>query len=274
MKLLGWDTSSKTGALVALEWDERARTSEWGATNLVAEWSLSVQAQHSERLLWAIHQVLESARWKLAEVDVFAAGVGPGSFTGLRIGMTTARILAHSLGKPLIGVSSLAALARPAALVLAESNPGAVLIACTDACKGELFALFGPARAVAGCVAFPGDEASGDFQGIWKKGAHEGVLPPEELMRKVKRSCGADGWLAIGEGRRRYPEAWKTLPRGKELADPLAFGDQVQGRYLGMLAWEAWQGGIARRALEVQPRYLRASDAELKLRAGLLRKAP
>lgn len=271
MKLLGWDTSSKAGALVALEWDSEALEPRWSAVRLVAEWSLDVQARHSERLLWAIHQVLESARWKLAEVDVFAAGVGPGSFTGLRIGMTTARTLAHSLGKPLIGVSSLAALARPAALWLARSQPGTVLIACDDACKGELYALHGSARAVAGCVARP--EAARDFQGLWKRGVHEEVLPPGTLMEKLRRSCRASGWLAIGEGRSRYPEEWKALPARRELRDPLPFGGRIQGRYLGMLAWEAWQAGLARPALEVEPRYMRASDAELKLKAGLLRPA-
>lgn len=262
MKLLGWDTSSRSGALVALEWDAEAPTPLWSSVSLVAEWALDVQARHSERLLWAIHQVLASARWKPADVDLFAAGVGPGSFTGLRIGLTTARTLAHSLQKPLIGVSSLAALARPAALALLESRPQCVVLATTDACKGELFALFGPARAVSGCVARP--EEGGGFPGLWKKGVREKVLPPEALMLEARENCRKSGWLAIGEGRNRHPEAWKVLPARAKLATPLEFGDQVQGRYLGMLAWEAWKEGLARQALQVRPRYTRASDAELK----------
>ena len=80
--------------------------------------------------------------------------------------------------------------------------------------------------------------------------------------------------MAVGEGRSRYPEAWKRLPSKKELKASLPFSDFVQGRYLGMLAWEAIQVGLVREALDVHPRYLRASDAELKLEAGLLPAGP
>jgi tRNA threonylcarbamoyl adenosine modification protein YeaZ len=164
-KLLAWDTSAKTGALAALEWDERAPDMR-ASLRLVSEWTLNVAATHSERLLWSIHELLESARWKIQDVDHLAVGVGPGSFTGLRIGVTTARTLAQALGKPLIGVSSLAALARPAAQWLAAERRDVVVVATTDAAKGELFSLWGSARAIPDCVAM----ADGDAPGLWKRG--------------------------------------------------------------------------------------------------------
>jgi hypothetical protein len=81
-------------------------------------------------------------------------------------------------------------------------------------------------------------------------------------------------WIAVGEGRKRYSHAWEMLPRGREIVPRAPALEHVQGRFLGMLAWEAWQAGLAREALEVHPRYLRVSDAELKLKAGLLKAAP
>lgn len=269
MRFLAWDTSSKAGALVALDWEPAPGRTAAGP-RIVAEWHLNVDSTHSERLLWALHQVLESARWKLEDVDCFGVGVGPGSFTGLRIGITTARTLAHTLGKPLVGVSSLAALARPASLWLAGRKRHAVLIAATDACKGELFALHGGARSVQDCVAM----AEGDLPGLWKRGVEETVLAPEELVKRVKARLRESDWMVVGEGRKRYADAWKLMPAKFEVEPGFPYSDQIQGRYLGILVWEAYQAGLARDPLSVHPRYLRASDAELKLKAGLLPKGP
>ena len=271
MKLLVWDTSSKEGAIAALEWVDQSREG-WAGVKLVSEWSLNVDLTHSDRLLWGIHQVLESSRWKLADVDLFGVGVGPGSFTGLRIGVTTARTLGATLNKPVIGVSSLAALARPAALWLGARENRTVIVASTDACKGELYALYGAAKSVSDCAI----ASEGDRGGLWKRGVEECVLTPDELMKNVKRKLsegsGNSTWFAVGEGRHRYADAWKKIPRAKELQSPVNFSGQVQGRYVGQLAWEAYQAGLAQSALDIHPRYLRASDAELKLKAGLLGK--
>ena len=270
MKLIAWDTSSKSGAIVALEWDPAKP--DWNQVRLVAELTLNVDSTHSERLLWGVHQVLESARWKLEEVDVFGVGVGPGSFTGLRIGITTARTLAHTFKKPLVGVSSLAALVRPVALHF--SQPGfqspTVTIAVTDACKGELFALWGDSKSVLKSTVM----AEGETPGLWQTGVEEQVIKPADLIRLVGKFLLKSGestqWVTVGEGRQRYQEDWNQLPKHTEVVDPSLYSHQVQGRYLGLLAWEAYQAGLTREGLYVYPRYLRASDAELKLKAGLL----
>jgi len=260
-----------------MEWDNPMSPGRFGL-RLVSELSLNVDSTHSERLLWGIHEVLQSARWKLEDIDLFGVGVGPGSFTGLRIGVTTARTLAHSLNKPLVGVSSLAALARPVALWASEQRKKTIVIAATDACKGELFALWGSARSILDCACM----AEGDLSGLWKRGVEETVMAPPDLMKAIKKKLSEGGkkaseetsWVVVGEGRVRYPEAWKDLPRSKELQLSLPFSEQVQGRYVGLLAWEAFQAGVTRDALAVHPRYIRASDAEIKLRAGLLPPAP
>jgi tRNA threonylcarbamoyladenosine biosynthesis protein TsaB len=271
MKLLAWDTSSKTGALSAIEWD-RQSTAGWAGVRVLAEWSLNVEATHSERLLWAVEQMLKSASWKLEDVDVFAVGLGPGSFTGLRIGVTTARTLAHSLGKPLVGLSSLAALARPAASWAATQGGKTLVAAATDACKGEVFALWGQASSVIDCAC----RANGDYPGVWKRGVEEQVLTPDGLakqLRKRLKETKATQWIAIGEGFKRYPDVW---PKAKQLTPPSLLSDSVTGRALGQLAWEAVQAGAAesRDPLTVRPRYLRAPDAELKLKRGELPPGP
>lgn len=273
MKLLCWDTSSKDGTIAALEWDP-SQKSGWAGVRLVAEWNLSVDLTQSERLLWGIDLVLKSARWKIKDIDLFGVGIGPGSFTGLRVGVTTARTLAHTLGKPLIGVSSLAALARPASLWLCSQKSRVVVVASTDAAKGELFALWGIVRSVADCVVL----GEGDQPGLWKRGVEEKVIDPEDLMRALKVKLGEGGkkglWVAVGEGRHRYPEIWKKLPASRELKISVPFMNQVQARYVGMLAWEAFQAGRIRTALQVFPRYARVADAEKKLKAGLLPPGP
>ena len=277
MKLIGWDTSSKSGALVALEWDAEIclRAQGWKSVRLVSEFTLNVDLTHSERLLWGVHQILESARWKLEDEDVIAVGVGPGSFTGLRIGITTARTLAHTLKKPLIGVSSLAALARPLALNFAQESLTSIktlVIAATDACKGELFALWGTPQAVAACVVRADDESG--CPGLWGPGAREEVIEPQLLVEMIQKEILKDPentrWIVVGEGRNRYSEIWAQLPRELVGGVPYPYSDQVQGRYLGLLAWEGVQAGLAREGLLVHPQYLRASDAELKLKARQL----
>jgi tRNA threonylcarbamoyl adenosine modification protein YeaZ len=271
MKILAWDTSSKTGALVAM-------VSHPDGPKLLTELTLNVDATHSERLLWGIHQILESAHWRLEDVDVFGVGVGPGSFTGLRIGITTARTLAHTFKKPLVGVSSLAALARPVALQYGldpdSTGHSTLVIASTDACKGELFALWGEAQNVSLCASVPDSENAGE----WHVAVNETVLEPEQLVRVIQEKLAAAKnpirWIVVGEGRHRYRSAWDQLPRDSEIQHALPFVDHVQGRYLGLLVNDAWQENREHLALGVFPRYIRASDAELKLKAGLLPKGP
>lgn len=277
-RLIAWDTSSKVGALVALEWDERATQSSAEVPyRLVSEWTLNVDAaQHSERLLWGVHQMLEACGWKLADIDFFGVGTGPGSFTGLRIGITTARTLAITLGKPLVGVSSLSALARPVGIHYADHPTRVIVVATADAAKGELFSLIGAARSLGDCVAL----ADGDFPGIWKRGVEEDVLDPDSVVRIVKKKLSEGTarekalFVRIGEGKNRYAEFWKKLPQNREIECPIPFSNHVQGRYLGQLCYEAVQAGLARPPLDIHPRYLRVADAEKKLKAGLLKPSP
>ncbi len=122
MRLLAVDTSTLTGAVALLDDDV-----------VVAEWRLNIAVTHGERLLSTVDTLLRAARWKLEEVDALAVAVGPGSFTGLRIGVSTVKSLAFATGKPLMGVPTLDA--------LAWTLPFAAPLVCPilDAKKGEVY---------------------------------------------------------------------------------------------------------------------------------------
>ncbi|MBL7715571.1 MAG: tRNA (adenosine(37)-N6)-threonylcarbamoyltransferase complex dimerization subunit type 1 TsaB [Bdellovibrionales bacterium] len=264
MKFLAWDTSSHFGAICAVE---SAREGAADAMPQIrAEFALGVEAAHSERLLWAIHQTLEACRWKLSDVDVFGVGVGPGSFTGLRIGITTARTLAHTLAKPLVGFSSMAALVRPMAETLAVTEPKTWIFAQTDACKGEWFTLMGPAKEILLCRNDP-------LQ--WRKAVKEQVQDPQAALKafsvQVKKARGK--WAAFGDDL--SDDALKALPKKSRVQLPKSTPLRVIPRYAGILTVEAFQHGHDAKTqdpLAVHPRYLRVADAEKNLKEGRLKK--
>ena len=100
MRILGFDTSAKA-ASVALSENRK----------LISEFYLDSGFTHSETVLPMAKAVLDSARITPADVDLFAVNCGPGSFTGLRIGIAAVKALGMSLGKPCAAVSTLEALA-------------------------------------------------------------------------------------------------------------------------------------------------------------------
>lgn len=123
MKVLAIDTSTLTGS-VALVDDGK----------VLAELVADVRAAHSSALLPFVHEVLERACVLLGAVDLLAVAIGPGSFTGVRIAIATAKGLSLGTGKPLVGVPTLDALV--AAAIGARGAVAAVL----DARRGEVFA--------------------------------------------------------------------------------------------------------------------------------------
>ena len=100
MKILAIDTSSERGSIALLEDDQ-----------VSVEFSQKLERQYSSNLVPMIEQVLAKASVKLSEIEGYAVGVGPGSFTGIRVGITTVKGLALVTKKPVVGISSLLALA-------------------------------------------------------------------------------------------------------------------------------------------------------------------
>lgn len=101
MKILAIDTSTMLGGIAITD----------DSLGLIAEVRLNVKSTHSERLMTEIDHILTQAGLTLSDMDVFAVAIGPGSFTGLRIGLSTVKGLSYATGKPIVSVPTLEALA-------------------------------------------------------------------------------------------------------------------------------------------------------------------
>ena len=100
MKILAVETSASVASAAICDEDK-----------LICEMVLNHKKTHSEKLMPMIDELFKSCELSASEIDVFAAASGPGSFTGLRIGVCAVKGLAHAVNKPVIGVSTLEALA-------------------------------------------------------------------------------------------------------------------------------------------------------------------
>lgn len=100
MVTLGLDTSTKVATIAVVD-----------RSGVIGEYSLSKDMSHSEKLMPMIREVLDNIDMKIEDIDLFSVGIGPGSFTGLRIGLSTMKSFSHLLKKPIVGVSTLKALA-------------------------------------------------------------------------------------------------------------------------------------------------------------------
>lgn len=130
MKTLALETSAKACSVALMEGD-----------TLLAQTMQNAGFTHSRTLMPMLDALLKGAGCTIQDVDKIAVAIGPGSFTGLRIGLATAKGLAFAADKPLVGVSSLLAMAHQA-MVFVGSN-GDIICPVMDARRGQVYnALF------------------------------------------------------------------------------------------------------------------------------------
>jgi tRNA threonylcarbamoyladenosine biosynthesis protein TsaB len=129
VKLLAFDTATPSTVVGARHGERHAE--------LRHDPAAGERPGHATRLLGLVDEALAAVGLELSDLDRLGVGVGPGSFTGLRIGIATARALAQSAGVPLAGVSTLSALAAGAA---ADGEAQPTVLAVIDAGRGEGFA--------------------------------------------------------------------------------------------------------------------------------------
>lgn len=129
MRVLAFDTCFNACSAAVLETD--------GGAVVAARWE-AMRVGHAERLLPMVEEVLVAARCDLADLDAIAVTAGPGTFTGIRVGIAAARGLALASGKPVVGTTSLALLAATARAALSRIDRSRPIAACHDARKGEV----------------------------------------------------------------------------------------------------------------------------------------
>lgn len=218
MKVLGIDTSSTVVSVALVDGDT------------VTERSVTIEHNRTG-LLTLIDALCADVGLEPQALDAVAVGAGPGSFTGLRIGMATAKGIAFAIGKPLWAVSSLAALAH---VELARDASG-IVVAVLDARRGEVYA--GAYQRTAGRTILVGDER---------------VLPPSQVT-----TLAAGTVRYTGDAATAYPDlaalpgTWGSTPTGRAVAE-LA----LAGARLDILV-----GGA--------PTYIRPSEAEVKYPDGV-----
>ena len=218
MSILGFDTSTPATAVCLLRGDGTEFEVTPGADELLGA------PGHARDLLPRIAEVAERAGVELADLEAIAVGTGPGTFTGLRIGIATARALAHSTGAELRPVSSLAALGA------GIDDP--VRLPLIDARRGEVF----------GALHEVGEQRWEPF-----------VAGPEEVAERIREA--AVNPLAAGDGSIRFREIL-------EAASIRVAPDGSQAHVVRALHVCRLATGTRPVALEaVLPDYLRAPDA-------------
>lgn len=225
MRILAADTSTTTGSVALLD-DAR----------LVCEWTLASAQTHNRQLLETIDRCLEAAGWTIEGIDLFSVTTGPGSFTGLRIGLTTVKALAWARGKPFVGISSLDALAAPLGY---GSLPICPLI---DAHRGEVYwARYSPDGK--GRVGLAGPCA---------------VSSVETVIARTEGPtlfCG-DGWLL-------HRERLEQALGGWAVGAPAVY-HVIRAGHIGQVAHRRYEDGVREDVMTSVPFYVRPSEAELK----------
>ena len=180
---------------------------------------------HSEKLITHIEWLLAQAQWQPGDIEKIAVSTGPGSFTGIRVGMVCARTMSHALGLPLVGITTLEILAAGAACACAQVYPA------IDALRNEAFVL--------------------------SKSGQANIVSIEQLCARLKKS--ARPVMVAGTAAIAYHDLLKRELSGKLVAAaPLAHLPRA-----GVLALVAGSRAGAHYS-SVTPVYIRKSWAEEK----------
>ncbi len=227
MRILAIETTSFTGSLALFEED-----------TLLAECQLPSQQRSAQSLAPTLQKFLAEQHCELSQLQLIAVAQGPGSFTGLRVGITTAKSLAYALGAEVLGVDTLAVLAHQAASGIAGQTAGR-WHAILDAQRNQLFA-----------ATFSRDSATAELRCI---------SPTQivDLAPWLEQLCPGDYVVGPVLGK-----IAAQIPAGITCVDQSLW--EPQAASVGHLAWQEYSAGRRDDLWKLAPHYHRLSAAEEK----------
>jgi tRNA threonylcarbamoyladenosine biosynthesis protein TsaB len=228
MKILAVDTATKSCSVAVVQ-----------EKSLLTEITTVRKQSHSKHLMEMINRVIRLSGLALSELDGFAVTRGPGTFTGLRIGISAVKGLSAASGKPIVGVSSLDALAMQA------SYSPYLICPLIDARKGEVY--FSRYRL---------------RNGQLKKEADENVFPPEKALVDLNETC-----LFIGDGALNYQQMILNK-MGTSAFFASSFQNTIRASTVAYLSMNKFKNNDTDDVGRFVPHYIRRSDAELNLKTS------
>jgi tRNA threonylcarbamoyladenosine biosynthesis protein TsaB len=230
--LLALDTCDSHGSVAVLRDDQVLRAVAHDTAEDYSSW-----------LLPAVHKVLQAAGVALRDVDAYAVAAGPGSFTGVRVGLTTAKAWAEVYGRGIAGVSRLEALATQA------SGTEPYVAAFADARRGQVF---GAMYRRGGALQRIGDEM---------------VIAPEKFVAWAAENAGADRiqWISTDPQCLTETQAWVAR---RNLGESVHAASSLLAPAIGHLGYRLALEHPLTDALALDANYVRRTDAEMSWKNG------
>lgn len=226
MKILGIDTSSMATSICVIE-----------DNKLICEYTVNTKKTHSQKLMPMIENMLNISDININEIDLIAICEGPGSFTGLRIGMSTVKAIAHTNNLPIISVNSLEVLAGN--MNLCDKNICSIL----DAQRTQVY--YGKYRFYNGEIV--------ELQNI-------DVIEIDELLEELSNS--EDEWILLGEAVYKYEDKIKNI---NNISIASSSHNVNKASSLCSIAMNKYNKNIdTYDCYTVNPKYIRKSQAEVE----------
>ena len=228
MRILAVDTATKSCSVAII--DDK---------HLLAEETLVSDQTHSKHLMDMINKVIGLSGLTLSDLDGFAVTRGPGSFTGLRIGISSIKGIAAASGNPVVSVSSLDALAMQSCF------SSYLVFPLIDAHRGEVY-----------CSRYRFSR-SGFEGGILRRETKEQVLPPDKAVDDINEPC-----IFVGNGAFMYKESiTEKVGELAHFAPPSQ--NTIRASTVAYLSMERFERNDTDDISSLVPYYIRKSDAEL-----------